>query len=146
MIQDDFRDLIERHAQAVLTLLRADEQLVDVVFEGDVTGDPERYVNVYHDTGFYSGHDASGATVDVEVTFTIHSVGDDRWQAVWGSGRVTAALLNKVPDVEGRRCWRIEPAGSQPVTKDPDVSPPKFFAVDRFTLRSTPKSTAEEVP
>lgn len=137
----DFQDLVERHASAVLALLRADPQLADVVFEGDVTGDPERYINVHHDTGFYSGHDASGTAVDVDVTFTIHSVGLDRWQAVWGSGRVTAALLNIVPVVEGRRCWRIEPAGSQPVARDDDSSPPKFLAVDRFILRSTPKPT-----
>lgn len=135
----DFRDLVERHATAVLELLRGDPQLADVVFEGDVTGDPERYINVHHDTGFYSGHDASGAAVDVDVTFTIHSVGIDRWQAVWGSGRVTAALLNIVPVIEGRRCWRIGPAGSQPVTRDDDSSSPKFLAVDRFILRSTPK-------
>lgn len=141
MIQTDFRDLVERHATAVLDLLRADPQLVDVVFDGDVTGDPERYINVYHDTGSYSGHDASGTAVDVDVTFTIHSIGLDRWQAVWGSGRVTAALLNVVPVVEARRCWRIEPAGSQPVARDDDSSPPKFLAVDRFVLRSTPKST-----
>jgi hypothetical protein len=136
----DYAGLVALHADQVLTLLRADPQLADVVFEGDVTGDPERYVNVWHDTGFFSAHDALGNDVDVEVTFTIHSVGYERWQAVWVSGRVVAALMNVLVRIPGRRAWRIRPAGSQPVTKDSEVSPPRFFAVDRFALRSTPRS------
>lgn len=138
MNRADYQQLIEKHAEAVLDMIRADPQLATSVFEGDVTGDPERYVNVYHDTGFYSAHDYVDNNVDVEVTFTIHSVGVDRWQASWVSGRVTAALLGIKPVVDGRRCWRITHAGSQPVQKDMDVEPPKFFAVDRFVLRSTP--------
>lgn len=138
MNRDDYRTVIQDHVDATLSLIRADPQLQDVVFEGDVDGNPDRYVNVWHDTGFYSAHDATGQPVDVEVTFTIHSVGMERWQATWSSGRVTAALLGVVPNVAGRRCWRIESAGSLPVRKDTDVDPPKFLAVDRFTLRSTP--------
>lgn len=130
--------LIESHVEAVLTRLRADAQLAAVVFEGDVTGNPDRYVNVWHDTGFYEPHDYLGTPGPVEVTFTIHSVGTDRWQAVWGSGRVTSRLLGWVPTVAGRTCWRIESAGTQPVRKDTDVDPPKFLAIDRFTLRSVP--------
>lgn len=133
--------LIEAHVAAVLALLRDDPRISGVIFEGDVTGNPDMYVNVWHDTGFYSAHDASGSPVDVEVTFTVHSVGSDRWQATWASGRVTARLLGVVPLIDGRRCWRIESAGSQPVFKDTDVDPPRFLAVDRFTLRSTPKPT-----
>ena len=138
MNRADFQDLIEQHVVAVLALIRAEEPLADLVFEGDVSGDPDMSVNVWHDTGFYSAHDATDTPVDVEVTFTIHSVGKDRWQATWASGRVTAALLGVVPTIDGRRCWRIASAGSQPVGIDRDVSPPKFLAVDRFTLRSTP--------
>ncbi len=134
----DFRGLIEAHAAAVFTRLRADSELTAVVFEGDVAGDPDRYVNVFHDTGFYSAHDFTDSTGDVAVTFTIHSIGKQRWQAVWGSGRVTAQLLGFVPTIAGRRCWRITHEGSQPVRKDTDVTPPKFLAVDRFILRSTP--------
>lgn len=131
-------DLIEEHVEPVLARLRGIPQLADVVFEGDVTGNPDRYVNVWHDTGFFESHTDEGTHTEVEVTFTIHSVGADRWQAVWTSGRVTAALLDFKPVVPGRRCWRIQPAGSQPVQKDTDVDPPKFFTADRFTLRSTP--------
>lgn len=139
MNREEYRDLIERHAVAVLDELRADTELAGVVFEGDVKGNPERYVNVYHDTGFYTAHDYTDAPVDVEVTFTVHSIGDSRWQAVWGSGRVTAQLLRFKPTIDGRRCWPITAAGSRPVARDDDASPPKFIAIDRFVLRSTPR-------
>lgn len=139
MNREQYRNLIEVHVSAVIAELKADPQLSGVVFEGEVTGNPQLYVNVWHDTGFYDSHDTTGLEVDVDVTFTIHSVGAERWQAVWGSGRVTAQLLGAVLTVEGRRCWRITSAGSQPVRKDTDVDPPKFIAIDRFVLRSTPR-------
>ncbi|MBT2485811.1 MULTISPECIES: hypothetical protein [unclassified Microbacterium] len=134
-------DLIERHVEAVLARIRADAQLSDDVFEGDVTGDPERYVNVWHDTGFFEPRSILGEHQDVDITFTIHSVGDNRWQATWVDGRVLAALNDVVLEVPGRRCWKLQPAGSQPVQKDDDVQPVKFFAVRRFVLHSTPKET-----
>ena len=134
-------DLIERHVQAVIDRLRSDPQLSGVVFEGDVTGDPDRYVNVWHDTGFFRPRSILGEHQDVDITFTIHAVGDDRWQATWVDGRVLALLNDWKPTVVGRRTWRLEPAGTQPVQKDDAVSPVKFFAVRRFILHSTPKGT-----
>jgi len=134
-------DLIERHVEAVLARIRADAQLINSVFEGDVKGDPERYVNVWHDTGSFEPRSMLGEHQDVDITFTIHSVGNDRWQATWVDGRVLAALNDVVLEVPDRRCWKLRPAGSQPVQKDDDVVPVKFFAVRRFVLHSTPKGT-----
>lgn len=131
-------DLIERHVSAVLARLRSDQQLSDSVFEGDVDGDPDRFVNVWHDTGFFSVRSIRGEHQDVDVTFTIHSVGTDRWQATWVDGRVFDLLNDWKPVVVGRRCWRLEPAGTQPVQKDTTVTPPKFLAVRRYVLHSTP--------
>lgn len=136
-------DLIERHVQAVIDRLKSDPQLENVVFEGDVKNDPERYVNVWHDTGFFTARTMLGEHQDVDVTFTIHAVGDDRWQATWVDGRVLALLNDWKPTIAGRRCWRMEPAGTQPVQKDDDAVPVKFFAVRRFVLHSTP---ARETP
>lgn len=139
ILSEPLETLVERHVNSVLQMLRSDPEIADVVFDGKVEGDPERYVNVHHDTGFYTSHDASGTPTDVQVTFTIHSVGMIRWQAVWVSDRVTARLLGKAPQVLGRRCWRIEGAGTQPVAPDRDVSPERWLAVDRFTVTSTPR-------
>lgn len=134
-------DLIERHVQAVIDRIKSDLQLMDVTFEGDVSGDPERYVNVWHDTGFFQVRSILGEHQDVDITFTIHAVGSDRWQATWVDGRVLALLNDWKPTVTGRRCWRLEPAGTQPVQKDDTVTPVKFLAVRRYILHSTPKGT-----
>lgn len=136
-------DLIERHVAAVLARLRGDQQLAEVVFEGNVKGNPERYVNVWHDTGFFQGQSMLGEHQDVDITFTIHAVGDERWQAVWVDGLVLSRLNDWKPIVSGRRCWRLAPAGVMPVTKDTDVDPPKFLAARRYVLHSTP---ARETP
>lgn len=131
-------DLVETHIAPVLARLRAVGPLADLVFEGDAKGDPEMFVNVYHDTGFFAAHAYVDLSSDVTVTFTIHSIGRDRWQAVWASGQVTAQLLDFRPVIAGRRSHRIKSAGSQPVRKDTTIDPPKFLAVDRFTLHTTP--------
>lgn len=136
-------DLIERHVIALLDRIRSDPQLADVVFEGDVSDDPERYVNVWHDSGFFEPRSMLGEHQDVDVTFTIHAVGLDRWQAVWVDGRVLSLLNDVRLTVPGRRCWRLQPAGTQPVDKDTTVNPPRFLAVRRYTLHSTP---ARETP
>jgi len=136
-------DLIERHVAAVLARLRSDQELTDSVYEGDVRDNPERYVNVWHDVGVFSQRSLRGEHQDVEITFTVHSVGTEMWQATWVDGRVLSLLNDWKPSVTGRRCWRLEPAGTQPIQKDTDVSPPKFFAVRRWVLRSVP---ARETP
>lgn len=135
-------DLIERHVTALLDRLRSDPQLADAVFEGDVTDDPQRYVNVFHDMGFFTPRSLLGENQDVDITFTIHAVGLDRWQATWGDGRVLALLNDHVLTVPGRRCFKLEPAGTQPVQKDTTVTPPKFLAVRRYVLHSIPKGAA----
>lgn len=138
MTPEQVRTLIEAHVDAVTARLREDPIQTGSVFEGDVTGDPNQYTNVHHDTGVYAAHNYVDTISDVEVTFTIHSVGMTDWEATWRAGRVLAQLLQFKPTIPGRRCFRMEPAGSQPVTLDRDVTPPKHIAVNRFVLRSIP--------
>ena len=136
MTPEDYEDLVERHVEAFLALIRADADLL--LFEGDVTGNPDKFTNVFHTPGFYEGHTLGNEPVDVTVTFTVHSVGLDRWQAQWGSGRVTARVLRAPIQVPGRRCWPIEHEAGPPIAKDVEVTPPKFLAIDRYILKSTP--------
>lgn len=143
MIRTDYEDLVERHVQAFLDLVKADGDLATSLFEGDVTGNPDRFTNVFHTPGFYEGHTLGNEPVDVTVTFTVHSVGLERWQAQWGSGRVTARVLGVTPQIAGRSCWRISHEPGPPITKDETVTPSKFLAIDRYTLKSTP---AKETP
>lgn len=136
-------DLINRHVDALLARLRSDAQLASVVFQGEVTGDPDKYVNVWHDMGFFEPRTILGEHQDVDVTFTLHSIGKNAWQATWVDGRVLALLNDHILTVPGRRCFKLAPAGTQPVTKDTTVTPPKFLAVRRFILHSIP---AREIP
>lgn len=136
MNRADYADLVELHAQAFLDLIKADPELR--VFEGDVENAPEKYTNVFHTPGFYEGHTLGNELVDVTVTFTVHSVGLERWQAQWGAGRVTARVLGVTPVIAGRRCWRIGHEPGPPISKDTEVTPSRFLAIDRYTLKSTP--------
>lgn len=139
MTPDDYKDLVERHVQAFLALLKADPEIASSLFEGDVSGNPDRFTNVFHTPGFYEGHTLGNEPVDVTVTFTVHNVGLERWQAQWGSGRVTARVLGvPPPQIDGRKCWRIEHTPGPPIAKDKTVTPPKFLAIDEYTLKSTP--------
>lgn len=132
-------DLIERHVSALLAVLRSDSQLSPVVFEGTVTGTPQRYVNVFHDSGMFSPRTIVDEHQDVEITFTVHGVGADRWQAQWVDGRVLSLLNDRVLVVPGRKCQKLVPAGGQGPTKDDDVTPAKWFTARRFSLFSVPK-------
>ncbi|WP_345750110.1 hypothetical protein [Microbacterium rhizophilus] len=135
-------DLIERHVTALLNRIRSDEQLADAVFDGDVHGDPDRYVNVWHDTGFFTPRTILGEHQDVDVSFTLHAVGRDRWQATWVDGRVLALLNDHILTVPGRRCFALQPAGTQPVQKDTSIpTDPRFLAVRRYILHSIPRSS-----
>lgn len=138
MNRADYEDLVENHVQAFLALIRTDSELATSLFEGDVRGDPDRFTNVFHTPGFYEGHTLNNELVDVTVTFTVHSVGLERWQAQWGAGRVTARVLGVTPQIPGRRCWRISHDPGPPIAKDETVTPPKFLAIDRYILKSTP--------
>lgn len=143
MNRADYEDLVEIHVQAFLALIKVDEEFQQLTFEGDVDGNPERYTNVFHTPGFFEGHTLGNELVDVTVTFTIHNVGLDRWQAQWGLGRVTARVLRAPIQVPGRRCWPIEHEAGPPIAKDKEVTPPKFLGIDRYILKSTPaKETA----
>ncbi|WP_449408000.1 hypothetical protein [Microbacterium maritypicum] len=136
MSPEDYADLVERHARAFLALIRADAELH--VFEGDADSSLDRFTNVFHTPGFFEGHTLNDDPVDVTVTFTVHSVGLDRWQAQWGSGRVLARVMRVPLQVEGRRCWPLRHQQGPPISKDKEVNPPKFLAIDTFDLKSTP--------
>jgi hypothetical protein len=136
-------DLIERHVAALIDVLKTDQPIAPFVFDGDVQGDPDLYVNVHHDTGYSESRTMLGEHQDVDVTFTLHSVGRTRWQATWTDGRVYALLNDRILTVPGRRCFKLAPAGTQPVQKDTSIpTSPRFIAVRRLTLHSIPAREA----
>ncbi|MFF7191770.1 hypothetical protein ACFZAR_43015 [Streptomyces sp. NPDC008222] len=59
-------------------------------------------------------------------------------QALWVSDR-SAAALSTVLAVAGRVSWKPESLDGQPVKRDDDVTPPCYYAVSRWRLRSIPQ-------
>lgn len=125
------------YKQAVIDLLEADPQLAGAVYAGEVTGTPPaRYVLLFstlvHDSDILTGPQS-----DHLVEITIHSVGSTPDQAEWVAGRVTAALLNVKPVIEGRSSGRIRHTGADPIRYDDSTSPRVWFAADEFSLHTT---------
>lgn len=129
--------MIRELVAAVLARLRSDPQLADVVFLGDVTGRPDRYVVVYTDQGHRTRDRIGGPSTAVNMTVTVHSCGSTVDQAQWVADRVFGLLLDWVPDLGGRTSWPTSHEVSQPAQKDSDVSPPVFYTVDVFDVVST---------
>lgn len=67
--------------------------------------------------------------------FQVTSVGDNREQAQWMQKKVRDALLGWRPTITGYAAGPIEGLLAGRVFRDPDVQPPLFSAVDRFTFR-----------
>jgi len=76
--------------------------------------------------------------VDYITTVQITCVGTTAEQALNYADRSSAAMSPPLV-VEGRTAWRPEHLDGQPVQRDDDVTPPVFYAVARYRLRSTPQ-------
>lgn len=130
--------MIQEHLDAVLARLRANSGLATIVFDEAVTGSSTKFVVVYTDTGRDLDPRMTGPTTRTDFTYTIHSVGESKRQAIWVADRVRAQLLNFKPTVEGRTCTRLQHPVSRPITDDKDSNPPLWYAVDQYDLTSFP--------
>ena len=126
------------HTDALLARLRADTGLSGVVFEGVVTDRPARYCTVFADQGRHESERLDERQIQSAYRYVIHSIGSTPEQARWVGERVFAQLFDWRPVIPGRTCWRARHVGGQAMQIDRDVSPPLWFVVDEFELRSTP--------
>lgn len=124
------------YTEALKALIEADSLLAGTVFVGEVDGDPARYVLIFPST-LNTGDALTGPQTDHEIRVTIHSVGTTAAQAEWVADRVSLALLNRRPQVAGRKCDRIRHDSADPIRFDPSTSPRVFFAADDYVVRST---------
>ena len=106
--------MILEHKQAVLARLRADTALANKTYDTEVK-----------------------STNGVAVS-TIHSVGSTAEQAQAVAAKVYKQLMGFKPTVADRSCWPMRAEMSQAVRPDKFVLPVVFYAVDEFTLSSTP--------
>lgn len=95
-----------------------------------------KYAVVYSDLGALDGP-LGDRFADLEQTIFVHSVGVGPDQAQWVADKSRTTLLAGV-DVPGRARLNLVHTSSQPVQRDDDVKPPVFYAVDIYTLSTTP--------
>ncbi len=114
-------------------------------------GDGTRPPGVGHDTDPFTPYavayslndlDRTGplrdGQADVTLVFQLTSVGITEDQAGTYRDAIRAALLTATLTVAGRHINRIELGVGGAVDRDPDESPPLFYAVDEFHVLSTP--------
>lgn len=95
------------------------------------------YLVLYPLSVIRSGPDAplSDRNADPQLTYQVTSVGVDRRSAETAADLAAARLLNGVAlDIPGRATVQLFHESSLGVTRDEDVNPPLFYAVDRFRL------------
>ena len=74
-------------------------------------------------------------TQSTVVEFQVTSIGDTRDQAQWMANEVAVALSGWTPTVAGFSFGPISREdGADPVRRDDSVSPPLFYAADRYSM------------
>jgi hypothetical protein len=131
--------VIRAHVNAVKALIEGDVQMVGAVYVGGAPPPPpDRYVVLYPDSGLPEDTGLDLDADQVEMLLQATYVGTTVEQALWVAERVRARLVNATPTVAGRVCWPLSIQVSQPLRRDDDVTPPLYFAVDVYELRSIP--------
>lgn len=100
--------------------------------------DAAPYVVLYPDPGTAVRASLADDRTYFQGVVQVTCVGVTAEQALNVSDRAAAALSAALV-VAGRAGWRPEHLDGQPVKRDDDVTPPVFYAVSRFRLRSTPQ-------
>lgn len=95
------------------------------------------YYVLYPDPGTPLSASLADDRVHFAVVVQITCVGASAEQALNMSDRSRAVMSGPL-NVAGRVSWRPEALDGQPVKRDDDVSPPLFYTVARYRLRSTP--------
>lgn len=95
------------------------------------------YTVVYTDLGATDGP-LGDRYADLDQTLIVHGVGTGPEQAQWEADKARVALLTTAITVDGRTVLYVEHTSSQSVQRDDDTQPPLFYAVDTYTLSTTP--------
>jgi hypothetical protein len=130
------------HDASVLARIREVPQLVDTVFDGDVKGQPQRYVNVHSNRGIAAPDRLTGGQpTRIRKTIWVHSVGASKSQADGVAEKVIGQLRGYTLTVPGWTCEPITHEASEPVQKDDSRQPVLFYGVDQFDFYSSPATT-----
>jgi hypothetical protein len=113
-------------------------ELQGSVFHGVVTDRPERYITFFLNSGVRSPYRYTGASTRADFTVTVHSVGKTDEQVGWLQERVLGQFVDWVPELVGRKCFRLTHEVARPTDLDDSLSPPLFYAVDEFDFSTFP--------
>ena len=127
------------HVDAVTTALEAAG--LSVYLGGAPSGvtptDPEPFVVLYPEPGRAQIASLADDRTLFSAVVQLTCVGLTAEQAMSVSDRA-AAVMSAVMTVTGRASWKPEALDGQPVKRDDDVTPPNYYAVARYRLRSIP--------
>lgn len=130
------------HDATLLDRIREVTALAGVVFDGDVKGDPKRYVNVHTNRGIARPDRLPGGLpTRIRKTVWVHSVGATKQQADAVAEAVVGKLRGCILNVPGWTCEPITHEASEPTQKDDSRQPVLYFGVDQFDYYSTPIPT-----
>ena len=133
--------MIRAHKAAVLSRLRADSAMANIVIDGIVDPlapvVPAPYVAVAMNSGKRTVERESSETpTSAEFRITVHSVGVDADQAGFFAERVMAQLLGWRPAVTGWTPQAVQHSRSLDAQPDTTVNPATQYITDVFTLTS----------
>jgi hypothetical protein len=124
------------HVDAVMGGLAAAELAAYLGGAPPATDPP--YCVLYPEPGMPVRASLADDRVDFRTTVQVTCVGVTAEQALNYADRCSVAMSAPLA-VAGRAGWRPEYLDGQPVQRDDDVTPPVFYAVARYRLRSTPQ-------
>lgn len=105
---------------------------------GIVPTDNSPFVVLYPDPGQPVAASLADERTHFSTVVQLTCVGLTAEQATNVSDRALAALAAPLA-VAGRASWKPESLDGQPVKRDDDVTPPCYYAVSRWRLRSIPQ-------
>jgi hypothetical protein len=104
----------------------------------DTTLDFTGYAVLFQGVTIQVDGPVSDANADVIAEHQLTSVGLTRPQASYIADKARAALLNGDVAVPGRCVQLVEWTSGHPVTRDDDVTPPLFYAIDIYAITTSP--------
>lgn len=96
------------------------------------------YVSVYTSLGTTGRTTLAAKSDRRDGSLQTTIVGETPEQVRGLQARVRGVLVDSRPVVAGRRFWPLAVDDAQPIRPDRDVTPPVFYAVDRYPLSHVP--------
>lgn len=105
---------------------------------GDSTQQFVPYVVLHTGVVLHIDGPVSDPFADTSSEYQVTAVGETAAQARWGADKARATILPAHLAVAGRVVQLVSWSGSHPAQRDDDITPPLYYAIDLYTVDSTP--------